>query len=257
MKFIIFFLILFFSSNLYSQKKKIKLYEYGFNLSYLVSNHFSEFKELNEKKNCCDNEFNKANGSGLSLNLFYSERLLSSYHWSIGISYANHRANFKSQEIKPTFILQINDIKDSKIIHNLETELHNIGITPKIFWNYLDFNIGFSLDFNFLTNSSFYYYEFLDEQTGYTFENGNVERNLIEDEINNTNILLFEPSLSFSYDFPLNKKFSYAITPEIKISYLFNNIINNNEWNYFAIYFGINFKKLRFDKSDNPLQPVY
>jgi len=256
LKYFIFFLFFIFSLNLHSQNKKIKLYEYGFNLSYLVSNHFSDFKELNEKKNCCDNEFTQANGSGLAINLFYSERLFSAYHWSIGLSYANHRANFKSYETKPTFILQLNDIKDSKIIHNLETQMHNIGITPKIFWNYLDFNLGFSLDLNFLTNSNFSYYELLDEKNGYTFENHSTERNFIEDEINNTNILLIEPSLSFSYDIPLNNKFSYAISPEIKVSYLLNNIISNNNWNYFAIYFGINFKKLRFDKSDNPLQPI-
>lgn len=256
MKIIIIFILIFCSQILYSTNNdKIKLYEYGFNISYLSLNHFADFKELNEVKNCCPS-FSNANGNGISLGLFYSEKLFSRYNWSLGLSLQQSNGIFLDSETLPSFNFETNDIKNAEIKYSLQSESIILGLNPNIFFNYNDFNISFGLNFNFQLLSQFSYYSNLNTLPGYTFANNEIKRNNITGNINNINLILLEPVFSISYDIPLNNTFTYSISPEIKVSYLLNNVISDNKWKYFSIYFGFSFKKLRFDKYDTPLRPL-
>lgn len=241
----------------YMPRDKRNLYRYGITGNSTFNLHNSSFSELDPTlyPNCCS-EFKSGYGLGVNLGIFYSHFIteIISFEYSANLSY--YDATLRETEIKQIEIDK--SITNAEILHQLESSLR-----------YAEFNFKIKLDF--INNSriyaglfastpivsSFSQFERLEkpENRG-TFENGLRIRNQYSGDIPNINKLFYGFLVGIEYDFYLNKKKSYAMTPQVTIGQSFNSLISTNNWLVSFLRFGFAFSYNSYNEFDSPLAPT-
>ena len=219
--------------------------------------HTSSFKELDPNKftNCCT-EFTSGNGLGINLGIFYSHQVtkIISFEYSLGLNYFD--ATLKETENK---VIEIDNVlQNAEILHQLETSLRYVQFDYKVkldIVNNTRFVGGLLAAMPIITEMNHFEQLIIPENRG-SFENGRRIRNEYKGDIPNTNKILFGITAGLEYDFYLNKKKTYAMTPQFIIGQTFNSIINTNPWNVTFFRFGFAFSHNSYNDFDSPLAPT-
>lgn len=218
--------------------------------------HTSSFKELDPLKftNCCT-EFQSGYGLGVNLGIFYNHNVtdLIIFEYSIGLNYFD--ATLKETENK---IIEIdNNLQEAEILHQLETSLRYIEFDYKIKMNVIPntrITGGLFAAVPILAEMNHFEQLIKPDNRG-SFENGRRIRNEYKGSIPNTNTILYGFSAGIEYDFYLNKKKTYAITPQFIVGQSLNSFINFDDWVVTFFRFGFAFSFNTYNEFDSPLEP--
>ena len=223
---------------------------YGVYLGYGLNSHDADFKRLPDCPNCSPG-YKSGDGSGLNFGLVFDYPIDNSFYLSSKLLYKNLSGKLLSTE--KTTIIAEGIPTEGEFEHSLEATLGVIGFEPSVKVNLLDklmLNIGFNV--SYLLTKDYSQVEKITKPTDFgTFLNPDGsdsfsrKRNKFSGTLQEANSLYLAPTVSLSYQLPIDKRGELFLEPEVSYHLGISNIVNDdlvNKWAVSSLTFGISLK---------------
>lgn len=241
----------------YIPQENRSLYTFGIigNSTFNLQNAF--FTELDPLKypNCCK-DFSTGYGLGVNLGTFYRHYISDKISFEYALSLSYYDATLKANETK---LVEIDGkVEQSEILHQLESSLRYLEFAYKVKYDFLrGARANFSIFAATPLLADFYQFEALvkPENRGH-FENNLRIRNVYSDPIPNLKPIIWGITFGAEYDFFLNKKQTYALSPQVNFGKTMSSLIHTNKWLLSFFRFGFIFSYNSYKTLDSPLEPV-
>lgn len=217
----------------------INAYEWGLNFRYGLIQDRADFRNFPNVPNCCP-AFETGSGIGYSAGLFYNFRLSNRFLFGF---------NFGIQTYNSTLIREENTVLTGNIPAIIEHRVNPIIMEayakPTLSYRlFSEFYLSGAFHYGYLLSGEFSQVEQIVDPLNTTFETGSSTRNeLNNQEIENLMMDRYAIEFGLTYNLPLNKRKSFLIAPEINYQYGLTNIVNERDWTYDMLSFGISIKK--------------
>lgn len=192
--------------------------KFGIFAGYGLNYYNAEFTELPGIPNCCP-KFDGALGSGYSIGLSGDYLISDKLYLGWKFAFVDISAPFKAKESVP---VRVDDnIIDGIFEHSLNIHLNGISIQPNISYNlFSNFFASGGVNFTYLINRRFDQREEIVEPAnrGVFVETDTRVRNINSGILNSVKSIFFGPTISFSYELPVNERGTWKIAPEISIA---------------------------------------
>ncbi|MBM2813692.1 MAG: OmpA/MotB domain protein [Ignavibacteria bacterium] len=233
MKNIIYFLVII-NCAAFSQTDK-----YGVLFDYNMLFHSANFQKLPDVPNCCP-KFETGSGSGITLGILYEMPLYKDLSFMLRLVYSNQNGNLTDDELK-TISVDGNAVLTG-IRHTLNFDFGSILAQPMLNYNLYKFlNLSAGLSFGAMTQQNFKQSEVLVDRGAFVGKNTNI-RNDISGTIKNATSISLQFLVGLNADFPLNKKGSLFLSPEIYYGKNLLPLVKDLTWNYYGFFFGLALK---------------
>lgn len=231
------FLLAQANPNLYPYSR----FQWGFYLNGGGTLQEADFQKLPNTPNCCP-QFSKGYGYNSEVG-FLVENPFSNlflYGFKLGFFYSNNLLS--SDEL---FLYNVNgNLFDGKIRHTINTVFSSASVKGGLGLRFLDnviLNIGLRSDFNFV--EKFSQKEELVEPSFGVFENNSRIRNEVNNQdIPNANFISLYGFLGLSLEYPLNKKRTTRLCPELTFNLPLNPVVKDYKWKQNLVSLGLAFK---------------
>lgn len=249
-KYNVIILLILFAYNYSFSQNNVRLYSYGLNGAYILSQNRANFKTFGNYESCCNQPYLNSTSNNFQFGIFYIDNLYNNLNYYISLSYVNYQDDFNISEQILTqdgfATIQYNENLNLNTIQNilgLNYKIKRIGIT-----------LGLVTEVNL--NKTYNVYEEMKSPPGSKFENGKTVRNEFYDVdavyIKNWN---FGISSMFAYDVYLDNRGNSTLSPFIRLDYMFSNYHINDELYKFNLIFGLSYKINKFKQLDSPIEP--
>jgi outer membrane protein OmpA-like peptidoglycan-associated protein len=219
--------------------------EMGVKVNYGLLFHNANFTSFPGVPTCCPG-FEEGTGNSIALGFLFNYNINHKSMIGAEFSYFSYNSELIRQE---NVILSGNIPGISE--HKVEPFLTDFVISPS--YNYKLFKDlwikgGFHL--GFVNVGTFSQIEQVVDPLTATYETGSSTRNRIDNE-NIDELLTIRTALNFGafYNFPLTKDSSLVLAPEINFQYGLSTLINNRDWKFNMLSFGVAIK-FRDSKSE-------
>lgn len=221
---------------------------YGASVYGGVNMHSASFHKLPGVPNCCE-QFDSGIGAAINFALHYTTPLRPKWSLFAKLGFINNSALLKADENTTVFSTVKNGSDAGKFEHRLDVKLGAITFEPTLMYNpYKSLFVGAGFSAGFLTNYKFDQREVILEPQGATFldslgrDSELATRNHYQGDIPEATKLLLSGVVTAYYDFPMNKRGTLLLSPEINFSYAFSPVIDGYVWRTNALRFGVGVK---------------
>lgn len=231
-------------------------YYFGASLGLDFVQHNTEFKELPNVPNCCNN-FDGGNGTGLNISFLAQKRLFSYNYFLLKLGLSSFSGNLNAQQ--NDYIILDNKLFNAIIEHRIHTSFQYLYIEPSYrYLTYKGFSINLGLQLGLLTKKTFEQAEYLiqPENRG-VFNNGKRVRNEYSGDIQDTRSILASLVFGAEYEFKLDEFSMNSLAPYVTFNYGLNSLFADRKWNINYLSIGINFRYNPFVETSSPLEPKY
>ncbi|MGA2296561.1 MAG: OmpA family protein [FCB group bacterium] len=208
--------------------------------------HSADFQKLPGVPNCCP-LFESGFGAGFSLGLLTEYPLSKKFYLGLRADYNSFGGTLKKNE--STTMIVAGNLTDGSFVHTLDASIKDVGLSL-----YLSFNPAGGLLFSmgtrlgFITQSTFSQKETISGPGTFLDTNGkdsfSAIRNIFSGDIPNANAITFSGLWSASFEFPLNKKKTLFLAPEMTYFYNFIPVAQNLKWKVSSLHLGLAIKFL-------------
>ncbi len=230
---------------------------FGIFANYGLNMHTADFNMLKDIPNCCP-DFESGSGTEIGLGLLYEYRLESKFSLGMRLGLTNLSGELSS--IEQTTVMIDNAYGDGEFEHIMNGKFTVVGLTPMLIYNAterLKIHAGFK--YNFVLTSTFDQVEKIKtpENKG-TFVDENGEdthlrtRNEYSGEIPEAKSSSMAVSLGVGYEFPLNKKNTLRLTPEVFYNYGLSEMVSETSWKIARLEGGFSIKYVPEKSEDKP-----
>ncbi len=247
---IIVLIVFYYFCNVFSQvtdnpllplEKQQDYNRYGIFGSFNLNQHPAEFSTLPGVASCCQ-DYSDGSGTGWIAGLLFEYPLKDNLFLGIRAGYLTRDGKFSRDERQWVNVNGRDTL--GTIRHTLEVMLADIALEPTI--NYRFFN-------NFLVHAGFQFIPFNLKKDFHsweqlvipeigTFENNSRIRLDTSGKINDYSSMKLSLLLGLSYEFPLNRKKSWILAPEIFYTYGLLPEIKDSSWKINMLRFGLALK---------------
>ncbi|MBM2815858.1 MAG: hypothetical protein HW421_2620 [Ignavibacteria bacterium] len=241
---IILFVLNGFATFLFAQNNFENYHSFGVFGQYSSNSHVADFMKLPGIPNCCTG-FQNGSGSGINFGVSYEYAVFQYLSAQINADIASYSTDMKKSEAQKMSLKGA--MVDGEFEHRLNANISAIEFEPMIVLRptqALRINLGLAIGIP--VKSTFTQEEVITKPDGQvTFldslgnNTGQFVRNQHNGDIPEASSLLLSLSGGFSYEFPLNKKHSMLLVPEINYHYGLSNISKNLKWTANSIRAGL------------------
>lgn len=248
-------LIIIFSTNIFaSDNLDVKLY-FGGSYNLFQSN----FKELPNVPNCCDN-FSNGNGLGFEIGagfdyLFDNKLFGIADYYSFGFIYKDFSGRFEKEVISGNLIREFGYEPAYSNI-SIDASLGYIFTSHYLNFSLLDFiktDVFVNFDIGFATFGSYKQQEEAIRPNDYVFENGERIRDESSGSIDDFNSLYIGFGGGLKYN-SINLG-SFKLIPELNYRYSVLPVVNSIDWQASSISLGVSISDFNFGREKEPEIP--